>query len=606
MFLLILAIFGHNCLILACPEQCRCDSRKRVYCNNRNFSLIPQNIPTDTKVLHLQDNELENSEALDLTLGRLTQLESLKLYNNKLNRMPKLNSKYLREVYLNKNRINTISSSSLENAPNLSELILDDNELSNFGIGKGAFDRLRQLRRISLIRNKLTEFPTKLPPSVNELYLTQNQISYVSGESLRGLVNLEVLYLDRNKLHDGSFVAGGFESLVNLRTLELSSNLIRHIPPRISFTLDKLHITANQLQYLRRSELDGLHNLRHLDVAYNRLRSVEHGTLEGLKNLQRVDLSGNNWSCDCYLRELKQYLRMKRVHQGSREEVTCSDAQHSNDQLDEIQENQLSCPQLKFNVSESNLKIKVESQNLKDQPPFAQYRLLYQEIHGENSTVQESVLVNPPITYTIASNLKSDQMYLICLYNSYIYRNIVDIPPSSCQQVTTSKTSDSDPVVQRSNKNSANLETIIGLVTGALIVIMTLAIVTLLCWRNKRFSMEKKYQSPIVHREVDPRALITNYPVTTQSTTSTNFPITQNGKNPEMTMDASKEFDVTLMLRQPMEGMEGLKPPLLNEFSHQTPMQSHYQTIHSDRGNLHQRQPPDQSTSRADEIGVFV
>ena len=104
MLLLIVAIFGHNCLILACPEQCRCDSRKRVYCNNRNFSLVPQNIPTDTKVLHLQDNELENSEALDLTLGRLTQLESLKLYNNKLNRMPKLNSKYLREIYLNKNR----------------------------------------------------------------------------------------------------------------------------------------------------------------------------------------------------------------------------------------------------------------------------------------------------------------------------------------------------------------------------------------------------------------------------------------------------------------------------------------------------------------------
>lgn len=279
-------------------------------------------------------------------------------------------------------RINTISSTSLENAPNLSEMILDDNELSNFGIASGAFDRLRQLRRISLIRNKLTEFPTNLPSSINALYLTQNQISYVSPESLHDLINLEILYLDRNKLHDGSFVISGFESLVNLRELELSYNIITHVPGRISFTLERLHITANQLQYLRRTELDGLYNLRVLYMAYNRLRSIEHGTLEGLKNLERVDLSGNNWSCDCYLKDLKQYLWTKGVHHGAREQVTCSDALHSNDLLDTIQESQLVCPELRFNVTESNLKIKIQSDPVGEQPPFAQYRLLYRELDG--------------------------------------------------------------------------------------------------------------------------------------------------------------------------------------------------------------------------------
>lgn len=582
-----------------CPEQCRCDGRKRVYCNNRNFSAVPKNIPIDTKVLHLQDNELQNSEELDSTLGHLTQLESLKLYNNKLDRMPKLNSKYLREVHLNKNRINTISSTSLENAPNLSEMILDDNELSNFGIASGAFDRLRQLRRISLIRNKLTEFPTNLPSSINALYLTQNQISYVSPESLHDLINLEILYLDRNKLHDGSFVISGFESLVNLRELELSYNIITHVPGRISFTLERLHITANQLQYLRRTELDGLYNLRVLYMAYNRLRSIEHGTLEGLKNLERVDLSGNNWSCDCYLKDLKQYLWTKGVHHGAREQVTCSDALHSNDLLDTIQESQLVCPELRFNVTESNLKIKIQSDPVGEQPPFAQYRLLYRELDGENSTSYESVVVSPPIMYTIASNIKNDQLYLVCLYNSYVHRNIADIPTSSCQQVRTSLPANADPVVATPNQSSANIETIIGLVTGALIVIMTLAIVTLLCWRNKRFSMEKKYQSPIVHREVDPRSLITNYPVTTQSTTSTNFPILPNSRNPEMTMDASKEFDVTLMLRQP--DLEGVIKSPIHDYNNQSPTK-HYQTIHSDQIN---RQPPDQ-TSRSDDIGVFV
>ena len=55
-----------------CPSQCRC-TRGRVYCNNRGFTEIPQGIPPGTKILYLQDNELENSDQLDRTLSRLTQ-----------------------------------------------------------------------------------------------------------------------------------------------------------------------------------------------------------------------------------------------------------------------------------------------------------------------------------------------------------------------------------------------------------------------------------------------------------------------------------------------------------------------------------------------------
>ena len=101
-----------------------------------------------------------------------------------------------------------------------------------------------------------------------------------------------------------------------------------------------------------------------------------------------------------------------------------------------------------------------------------------------------------PITYTIAAALESNVLYEVCLYNSYLYRSTFDVPPSACRQIRTSDALDADSIVATANQKAGNMETIIGLVTGALIVVLTLAIVTLLCWR-KRFPMEKKYQSPI-------------------------------------------------------------------------------------------------------------
>ena len=309
-------------------------------------------------------------------------------------------------------RIKSISAASLENVPNLSEIILDDNELTNYGMESGAFFRVNQLRRLSLIGNKLTEFPAGLPSSLNALYLTHNQISYISIESLQELISLEILYLDRNKIHDGSFGNMGLKSLTNLRELEVSYNIITKIPARMSYTLQKLHITANQLQYLRKSELEGLYNLERLDVAYNRLKSIEFGSLEGLKSLERVDLSGNNWSCDCYLRDLKHYLRTKGVHHGAQDMVTCSDALHSNTLLDTIQETDLTCRDVKFNVTEFDSKIKIESESMDDEPPFSQYRLFYKQINGI-------------VSYFLENIFKISTYKIIC----FRYLNVVDPSP---------------------------------------------------------------------------------------------------------------------------------------------------------------------------------
>jgi len=100
----ILSVITGRAVSERCPAECRCQSRNRVYCNNRGFKTVPNGIPIDTKVLYLQDNSLENSQSLDDVLGELVNLERVMLYNNKLTHVPRLQSNALRELRLNSNR----------------------------------------------------------------------------------------------------------------------------------------------------------------------------------------------------------------------------------------------------------------------------------------------------------------------------------------------------------------------------------------------------------------------------------------------------------------------------------------------------------------------
>ena len=296
-------------------------------------------------------------------------------YSNQLEFIPRLNAPNLRELRLNNNRfphsskkpfivpigpfgltfklfrINSIHSDSLSLVPNLSELILDGNSLTNAGIHRGAFDKLNNLKRVSFTNNFLTEFPMNLPSTLNHIFLSDNQLSYVSFESLAKLSNLETLYLNRNRLSDGSFEHSALSSLNRLREFEISYNLLNHVPHDLQPSLEKLHMTSNKIEFIRSDEFETLTQLRNIDLAYNRLRAIEHGTLDRLVSLDRIDLSGNNWNCDCNLKSLKIFLNNNGVHRGVREPVMCGDSDHVGTKLDFIHEDSLQCDAITFNVT---------------------------------------------------------------------------------------------------------------------------------------------------------------------------------------------------------------------------------------------------------------
>jgi len=70
--------------------------------------------------------------------------------------------------------------------------------------------------------NRLKKIPQELPASLKELYIEENQIESIDGESLKGLTNLERLFLQRNRIYQ--FGRSAFGDLTQLRSLDLHAN----------------------------------------------------------------------------------------------------------------------------------------------------------------------------------------------------------------------------------------------------------------------------------------------------------------------------------------------------------------------------------------------
>lgn len=292
----------------SCPQECRCDE-PFVYCNERSLTSVPLGIREGYKVLYLHNNQINNA-GFPMELHNLESVETVYLYGNQLDEFPINLPKNTRVLHLQENNIQTISRAALAQLTRLEELHLDDNSISTVGVEEGAFREAFSLKLLFLTKNHLSSVPIGLPEDLKELRLDENRIAVIAEEAFQNVTRLQRLLLDGNLLTDEGIAPGTFQDLVNLRELALARNSLTFPPPLLpGQSLVKLSLQENQIDQIPVAAFSGLHRLEKLDVSSNQLQTLTQGVFDSLSSLRQLTVRSNPWRCDCAVKWVVVWLK---------------------------------------------------------------------------------------------------------------------------------------------------------------------------------------------------------------------------------------------------------------------------------------------------------
>ncbi|KAF7248693.1 Lumican [Varanus komodoensis] len=212
--------------------------------------------------------------------------------NLKLKSLPILPSgiKYL---YLRNNMLDSLDEKSFDNVTDLEWLILDNNYLENSKIKGKVFAKLKNLKKLHINYNNLTEVVGPLPNTLDDLQLANNKINKVNPNSLEGLVNLTIIHLQHNQLTEDT-LSGVFKGLNSLVYLDLSFNKLSKLPLGMPPNLLMLYFDNNQITKIPDEYFQHLKVLQFLGLSHNKLSdSGIPGNPFNISSLVELDLSYN-------------------------------------------------------------------------------------------------------------------------------------------------------------------------------------------------------------------------------------------------------------------------------------------------------------------------
>ncbi|XP_010795548.1 decorin-like [Notothenia coriiceps] len=194
-----------------CPFRCQCHLRV-IQCSDLGLKAIPEDIPSDTTMLDLQNN-----------------------------------------------KITEIKENDFKNLKGLHALILVNNKIST--IHPKAFSPLHKLQRLYLSKNILKEMPANMPKSLQELRIHENEISKIKKATFQGMSHVIVMELGSNPLKSAGIEANAFSDLKRVSYIRIADTEITEIPKGLPNSLSELHLDGNKISKVTAGNLKGLKNL---------------------------------------------------------------------------------------------------------------------------------------------------------------------------------------------------------------------------------------------------------------------------------------------------------------------------------------------------------
>jgi Leucine-rich repeat (LRR) protein len=210
--------------------------------------------------------------------------------------------RYIRNLNLNKNRIERIKENSFLYMDSLEWLDLHDNKILE--IENNAFRGLSNLRSIFFFRwdknfyngiERIYEKTFYGLQKLETLDLNSNGIKLIEINSFSELKNLKILRLFFNKID--RITNGIFNNLSLVEELDLMQNRIIDIELH-SFDgmeyLKKVNLHVNRIQKIRRYTFSNLKKIENLQLHQNEITEIESKSFDGMDNLGVITLYSNN------------------------------------------------------------------------------------------------------------------------------------------------------------------------------------------------------------------------------------------------------------------------------------------------------------------------
>ena len=277
--------------------------------NNRNYYFCLRYISADLKSLKIsnislkevfyQRNQHQNLKHLDASFNKLSSLMNLDNYRNLIHLDLKFNMiddikiastknynlhmlSELKFLNMNKSLTKYLTNFELKLGKNLETAILSDNYLKNIPKFCEQDSSQRDIKEFSCNLKTLYFDHNKLDTikqidfifleKLEYMNLDSNYIGSIEDDSFFNLKSLETLILSNNKLNLTNSSQALFNSLTNIKILNLGANLI---------------------EIIRMNSFQDLLKLEVLDLSNNKIYAIEKDSFNGLLNLRDLYLNGN-------------------------------------------------------------------------------------------------------------------------------------------------------------------------------------------------------------------------------------------------------------------------------------------------------------------------